>query len=726
METEKASQTLPVQGTHSRFQRFPLMNNHSAVPSHQEGEGGLNIGQITSTLRRRLPIIFGVTTVVSSGALLKTMTSKPTYQADFEILTKPVTVETQVLSSVPQTLSNREQQKQATPEQVLDDTELKLLKSPRVLNPIVKALKPKYPDLTYEVLASKLEVVPVPKSKILSVGFQDESPEKVQAVLKLVSQAYLKYSLDERLADVQQGIEFVDQQLPQLQNRVETLQDKLQNFRQQYNLIDPDSAGKELSGHTSTIGQQRLEAEVKLAEAQSLAQDLTQQQRSGSDDPASTALRENTRYQTLLNQLLDVETQVAKSSGIFTEKAPQIQNLRSQLENLQPLLQKEGRRTENEVASRVRELESRKAVLAQTEEFLKQRVRQLSVISRQYNDIQQDLKIATDNLNQFLTKREALRLDAGQRKAPWQILTPPTKPTPSAGNIQQTGILGAVLGLLLGVGTVLLLEKLSNVLRTPEEVKDATKLPLLGVIPFDPAVELGRISFAEPVPMPELVGVVNQVRQKMGSKHSKNYLNGSSRFLEAFRSLHTNIRLLSPDDLVRSLVISSPSPEEGKSTLAIYLAQAAAALGQRVLLVDTDLRCPRLHEKLQIPNTYGLSSVVTSDVEFEQAIQSYPGEPNLCILTAGQTPPDPTRLLSSKKMQNLMRQFEEAYDLVIYDTPPLLGLADAKLIAAKTDGIVLTVGLDKTKNAAISQALEELKVSSVVPLGIVANGFKES
>lgn len=726
MESEKTSQALLPKTTPIKESRYPLVGT---APSVGDDEGGLNLGQVTATIRRKVPVVLGVTTLVSSGALLKAMTNKPSYQASFAILTKPVTVEAQVLSSVPQTLSNREQQQQPTPEKEIDETTLKLLKSPRLLDPIVRSLKKRYPDITYDQLSQGLVVTPVPKSEILNISFEDENREKVKDVLKLVSQAYLKYSLEERLADVQQGIEFVDSQLPALQTRVESLQDKLQLFRQQYSLIDPESAGKQLADQTSRIEQQRLEAEVQFAEARALANNLRQQltqvkQRAIS----SSALRDNTRYQSLLNQLLEVEAQIAKQSGTFKPQAPQIQVLKAQLDNLQPLLESEGKRTETEAVSRVRELESRRVILAQTEGFLKQRVRQLALVSRQYADIQQELKIATDNLNQFLTKREALRIDAGQRKTPWQIMTPPTAPRPSAGNIKQTGALGAVLGLLLGVGTALLLEKMSNVLRTPEDASDLAKLPMLGVIPFNPSlIESEASSLMHPVPVPELAALVGQSRHPL--KHgpgSKLYGYKISPFLEAFRSLHTNIRLLDPDTVVRSLVVSSPLSGDGKSTVALYLAQAAAALGQRVLLVDTDLRCPQLHSRLKLSNLDGLSSVITSDIGFEHAVQQSPLEPNLFVLTAGQIPPDPTRLLSSKRMQQLMQQFEEAYDLVIYDTPPLLGLADAKLVAANTDGIILTVGLDKTKSSALTQTLEGLRLSSVTPLGMVANGFKHS
>ena len=724
MENHQNSQPLPPENSTARkFQWLPPIN---PAQSSEEDEGGLNLGQVFSTLKRGLPVIIGVTIVVTSAAMLKALSSKPIYQAGFEILTKPVTAESQVISSARQTSGNEE--RGTASESTVDATKLKLLKSPKVLAPIADQLKSKYPTITEEELATNLSVViPVPTSEILAVSLQDANPEKVKAILKLVAAAYLNYSLEERLADVRQGIDFVNAQVPQLHQRVDAVQDRLQTFRQQYNLIDPDSTAKRLSDQTNTVSQQGLETRIKLNEARALYNDLQQLLRQ-SDDPASIALSGNARYQALLSQLLTVEGEIAKESSLFKDNTPNVQVLKEQQQNLVPLLQREGRRVQEEVASQIRALEYRDRILGESANQLNQQVKQLSVVSRRYTDIQQELKIATDNLNQFLTKREALRIDAGQRKTPWQILTPPGEPIPSAANVKRTTILGVILGVLMGIGVALLLDKLSSVLHDPEEIKEISKFPVLGVIPFSRELEdieeLG--SLRKLTSFGDIGGLMQQMGQKIGLNNgAKSRYYTASPFLEAFRSLYTNIRLLSSDTQVRSIVISSSTPAEGKSTISVHLAQAAAALGQRVLLVDTDLRRPKVHEQLGLVNTSGLSNAISSNLEVERLIQQSPGESNLFILTAGQIPPDPTKLLSSQKMQNLMEQFKAAYDLVIYDTPPLVGLADTKLIASKTDGIVMVVRLGKTKRSVLSKALEGIKLFSVPVLGMVINGSRE-
>ena len=691
MENEQQLQKITVPSSARRFQKISPVNYAPAVT---DDEGGLNLGQVVDALRQRILIILGMAVLVAVASSMKARDSKPTYQASFEILTNPITVETQVISSVPQTLSNKEGQQGSA--KGVDPTKLKVLKSPTVLSPIAKKLQSEYPDINYDEIASNLKVTPQTGSEILVVGYTDQDPRKVRAILDLVAEAYLKYSLEERLADVRQGIDFVDAQLPQLQKRVQAIQDQLQSFRQQYNLIDPDSQGKQLVDQMAKVGQQRFDTKAKLNELQSLYQNLSQELAKTKDGAiASSALSGNANYQKLVSQILDIEAQAAKDSSVFQEISPKIQVFREQEKNLRPLLIKEGQRVQVELAGKIRELEAQDRFLAQTESDLTQSIKQLSAVSRKYVDIQRELKISTDNLDQFLTKREALRIDAGQRKTPWQILTPPTTPIPSEVNVKRSAILGFVLGLLLGVGIALLLEKVGNLIRSVEQIKSLSKLPLLGVIPYNKGL-------ADP---------------------KKNQTNHA--FVEAFRSLYTNILLISPDAQIKSIIVSSSMSGEGKSTLSIYLAQAAAVLGQRVLLVDTDLRIPKLHERLNLDNSFGLSTLIISEnLDFDLVVQSSFLDSNLSVLTSGQIPPDPTKLLSSKKMQSLMARFEETYDLIIYDMPPF-GLADVKLLAPKVDGIIMVTGLNKTKASQLTKILEELRLSAISVLGIVANGSKD-
>jgi capsular exopolysaccharide synthesis family protein len=370
------------------------------------------------------------------------------------------------------------------------------------------------------------------------------------------------------------------------------------------------------------------------------------------------------------------------------------------------------------MASNIQILETRNQVLTQTLSRLNQQVKRLSAILREYNDIQQELEIASANLNQFLSKREALRIDAAQKEVPWQLLTPPGEPQATPASLKKNLMLGALLGLLLGIGIALLLDKLSDILHTSQEVKEVAQLPILGVIPLDK--ELRTLA---------LPGGLSPLIQPATPELSNGYQDRGqlvSPFYEAFRFLYANIRFLSLDPPIRSFVISSATPAEGKSTVAIYLAQAAAAMGQRVLLVDADLRHPSLNARLKLINDWGLTHLLASNsLDFNSAIQRSPLEDNLFVLTAGLSPPDPIKFLASQKMQALMEQLEAAFDLVIYKAPSLIGFADTYLLSAQTNGLLLVAGLGTLKRSLLKQALDELRVSGTSILGVVANRTKD-
>lgn len=689
---------------------------------NESDEGGLDLGQVVATVRRKAMLIAGITFAVAGLAALKAITDTPVYQGQFEILTEPITVETKIISSAnPDTLSN---QKDGT-ETETSEVKLKILKSPEVMAPIVKQLQTRYPDFNYKTLFENLNITPIgTKSEVLTITYQNPDAKQVQFVLDIVSRAYLDYSLNSRKVGINRGIKFVEAQLPKLQSRVSIQQERLQKIRQRYNLVDPEAKGKQLSELLGAFGKQQLEAQIQLSEAKALyttlQKELTDQDTGTAVAPTLTA---NTRYQNLLNQLLEIDAQAAKDSVLLGEESPEIKTIRQQRQNLLPLIRQEGQRVARETSIRIQELETRNLILNQTLERVNREVKQLSLVLRQYNDIQRELEIATGNLNQFLSRREALRIEAAQREIPWRLLTPPEEPQPQSASLKKNLLLGSILGLLLGLGAALATDKLSNLLYTSQELKEIAKLPILGVIPFERNLERS-LSSGEDKLLP--ISLVDRAITQVNG-HKKNQSSIAPAFFEAFRFLYTNIRLLSSDPPIRSFVVSSAADEDGKSTVAIHLAQTAAAIGQRVLLVDTDLRYPSLHERLMIPNKEGLTDLLAQDtLELNDVIVRSPAEDNLFILTAGSIPADPTRLLASVKMQELMKKLQAAFDLAIYKAPSLSEFADSYLLANYTNGILFVAGLGKLKRPVLEQALEELKISATPVLGIVANRAKNS
>ncbi|UBF25418.1 P-loop NTPase [Kovacikia minuta CCNUW1] len=398
-----------------------------------------------------------------------------------------------------------------------------------------------------------------------------------------------------------------------------------------------------------------------------------------------------------------------------------------------------------EVNSQLSVLEVRQREINKAENYWNGQLKRLPITAREYTDLQRELKVATESLNRFLETRENLQVQAAQKEVPWQLIASPEVPSIPLSSAWRNLILGIVGGLFAGVGAALLAERLDNTFHSLEDLKKQVKLPVLGVIPF---YEAGQSQSQSSATISQLFRP--RKLKRLFRRRPRLTPHTHSLFLEAFRSLHANIRLLQTDPAIASLTISSSLPGDGKSTVSVNLAQAAAAMGQRVLLVDADLRKPRISTLLGLDNSRGLSELIATDLHPNQAIQQihHTEKPvfsetasetdsgieqvqdipfwgdNLFVLTSGQIPADPTKLLSSPKMRQLVEHFQTLFDLVIYDTPPLINLADSSLLAPSTDGVILVAGLGKTDRAALAAAIESLRTSRIPVLGIVANNLR--
>lgn len=200
-------------------------------------------------------------------------------------------------------------------------------------------------------------------------------------------------------------------------------------------------------------------------------------------------------------------------------------------------------------------------------------------------------------------------------------------------------------------------------------------------------------------------------------------LNPKSSISEQYRTVRTNIQFSSVDEEIHSIMVTSAEPAEGKSTTVANLAVTFAQQGKRVLLVDGDMRKPTVHYTFQIQNLYGLTNVLTKQKAFEEVVTST-DVPNLDVLTSGPIPPNPAELLASKAMVDFLNKLERIYDIVLFDTPPLLAVADAQILANICEGSVLVIGSGKTEVEHVVKAKELLAAAKGKLLGAVLNNKK--
>lgn len=717
-------------------QSVPRNYQGNSSESSDEEKVLKELGKLLAAARRRAIVIGAVTIAVSAGLMYKLSNRPPVFEGAFQLLVEPVNTAESRLQAI---LTETEGNKYATingKDFGLDySTQIKVLKSPTVMEPIMERIDEKYPDVkAFEILVER----PFEESqgtRILRVSYKDGDPRKVKFVLERVFEGYLEYSKESRLANLNNGIDFIKSTLPALQKRVDDLQTKIQTLRQQYALMDPDFQSRKLLEQSSGLEGRRVETQARLAELRVHYATLKKMFDEG--NVAAVLSQDTGAYSILIRDLHGVESEMVAASARLEEEHPTVKVLRERQQDLRDRSRREAGSILEKAAGEIRELEASDRTIAEAQNRLDRQSVVLPAVSRQYADFQRELQVATDTLNRYLSKLDGLQIDAKVQESPWEPIAPPGKPKALGGVTRKMRILTVIVGFVLGIGVAFLLEILNNVFHTPDELEDDTKLPLLAVIPFArefrrrPAPTQGAGRQVAPVGAGEPKATMALATQRRVRGVARGVARGGaaqwygvSPLLEAFRTLYTNIRLLSPEEPIHSLVISAATPGEGKSTVAMHLAQTAAAIGQRVLLVDADMRSPKLHTKLDLPNLQGLSDAISTDLSLNDAIQRSPSDDNLFLLTAGAISSDPIKLLSSKKMNSLMEQFQDFFDLVIYDTPPLVGLADASILAAETDGLVMVVGIDKTDRPMVNKALDGLRISGSRVLGLVANRIK--
>ena len=711
-----------------------------SAQSHSRGKN-----QFWKGIWRRAILILGITAATTSGTYLWTNHQTPEYRGSFQLF----------IPSNSDAETGEELLEQPQPE-LSYASQVKLLQSPKLMSGIIENIKARYPEVNYSSLfnqktgptafeSDKLSITPIPDTRILEVSYRDTEPQKVQFVLENIAKSYLDSSRqEERFDPNKEKLKLIENQLNPLQSRVETIKKELLNLQQQYSFITPEIKTQQLTEQIGQLEAEKLETRAQL-EQQKASYLVLQQQLGLQPEQAmlASALSQSPRYQALLQKLLELETNIAIESARFTDQAPQIQALLDQRQRILPLLSEEAKRVLGQdlaninpqilsfqdsirmgliqqlvtTANQIEMLEIRTQVLDKAAQNLNESARAFPSVMRRYSDLEQELEVATNRLNDLSLRRQELQLVVTPPPPPaWELIAEPSIPRNQEGELISVYpivplnlALGGLAGIVLGVAAAQLVERLDNVFHNTNEVTDRVPLPLLGVIPASdealmlPAATMPRIAVSTP----------------------RTYEPSCTPFQEAFRSLSANLRLLDPESPVRSCVVSSATPADGKSTVAMNLAMGAAAMGQRVLLVDADLRQPKVHRMLQLPNERGLSDVLIQNLEIQDAVQQTLGDENLFVLTAGQPIADPTRLLSSVSMQALMGQLTEVFDLVIYDTAPLLGLADANLLAPHTNGLMMVVGVGKTDRAAVDLALRELQMAGVPVLGMVANGDKQ-
>ena len=696
----------------------------------------LNLLPLLRTCKRKALLILGITALVTflySYRDSRSATSAE-YAGSFQLLVEPLTLEERSLQ--PSSLVDSKGVPNAKLLEIDYPTVLRILTSSDLLSKIAEDVREEYPDFTINQLAENLNVQRISNgknkfdaSKIISISYVEDDPKLVQLVLETTARRYLDYSLNNRKQGIDRGLQFVEAQLPELNQKVARNLDKIQKLQEDHQIVEADTKGESLLTKVRDLEAQRLETQKEIEEQTKIINNLQSKLGITADEAITiAALRENPNYQSLTQQLKEKENAIAIASATFNSSSPQMVDLQEEKQKILDLLDREksrivgNERVSNrldrfvflndsdsillslveqlvESTNQLNTLEARQQTLARNADLFDQQAADFPEVSRKYKNLQQELEIANRTREQLLVQRDRLQLQASQTQSPWTLVSQPRVMSDDAGNPtslatdSQGGIFkGLLLGLLLGTGTAILMEKIRNTFYTVEDLADAAKSsPVLGEIPFNEhfALEEGRS------PIESLF----EVRKASDNKYSS-YLDlartkEDAIFINAFNKLYANLYFRYRDRALNSVTICSPSQGDGKSTVALYLANAIASSGKKVLLVDANSFSYQLPKRLISAEQVGdnLYAIIVSQEVFN----------------------------NTDRREELMNELKNSYDFVVYDTPSLLDSVSTGLLSVNTDGILLVTAIGKTKKSSFDKAIEQIKSFDLPFLGIVAN-----
>ena len=620
-------------------------------------------------------------------------------------------------------------------------------------------------------------------TKIFKVSYKGQDPTEVQTVLDIASETFVTYSTEDRETSIKAGVKFIDKQLPALQQTLNNLKNKQKQIRQQYDLVDPTAKNALLLEQVDDLNKQKTTIERQLLSLKTLSTSLQQQLGISSADALVLAsLNQDPERLSLQKELLDIQSQLINAQSVFTDKSVRVENLEERSRNVRNLLRK---RTQEllkqfstsvsidspilsdfqdpirlklieqfvETTNQIKALESQLPSISSERQQVDDTVKKLPSIINQYTALEREIKLTEEVLDKLLVQRETLKVESAQ-ELPWQLISKPQIPLDEKGlpsgeapkrlNLILAGFGG---GLLLSTLFTFFWEKYKDVFFSADDVEDILALPLFGRVPkYNTSVvsksrpfSLKKSQQSKASKQPKISKQAN-TSQKLESLErlenaatlapSKNIADKSWNnnslplnwlvFVNVFDDMYAELSFYYRTPPLRAITISSIEPGDGQSLVALNLAIAATKKGKRVLLVDASGKKSTLCHRLNLTGQKGFNYLLTHNVDLESVIQEVPQNSNLYVVAS----PTEDRISSQhlwSRMEYIMSELQERFDLVIYDLPHFNETTDVYFMTSCTDGMLLVVGVNKTKQSSTKKVLKKATDLRLPLLGAIAN-----
>jgi polysaccharide biosynthesis transport protein len=566
-------------------------------------------------------------------------------------------------------------------------------------------------------------VQPIKDTRLVEVSFSNPDPKFAADAVNAIFDSFIEMNIETRYGAAEQATEFLTKQINTLRSEIEGMETKLQAYGAEKNIVSLGNKETATEANLSEMNRALTEAQIdtarKLANYNAI--------RNASPDYFPETLT-NPLIQKLREDYLGLNREYSRKLETFTPELPEMQRLKKDVERAKKALETETqnliRRAESDYKAALKNEKSLEEVFNRQ----KNAAVQLSSGEILYNSLMTQIDNKKNVLDALMKRQSETGVSAQLKELGTSNVTVVERAevplSPSSPNRKKDMLKGLLFGLIGGVGLAFFLNFLDNSVKTAADVEKYAKLPSLGFVPAISQDRSGNSAGRKIFKKNPAVSVVESRNSKKIPKDASiemiTHLFPRSGISESYRLIRTSVLLSLASEKSRVLVFSSPLPGEGKTATTCNLAVTLTQAGKKVVVVDADMRKPRQHKIFNIKNTNGLTNYLTSAVKVESVIKET-SIPGLFLVNSGPLPPIPSEILGSEKIAGFLEHLRKTFDYILIDTPPILAVTDALVLAPLADGLILVVWEGKTPRAALKKAKERLDLMQIKSLGVIIN-----
>lgn len=540
-------------------------------------------------------------------------------------------------------------------------------------------------------LMGALGVEPIRRSRLVRVSITSPDPDLSARVANGVVENFIESNLDRKIDASSFAKRFLETSLADMKARLETAERALIEFAQEQQIVEADNQATLASQNLGMLNESLAEAKDARIKAESRLRTAQTGQVDALPEVQASALIAQLRQ-----TRAQINAEYQQKLVTFKPDFPEMRQLKGRIDETDRQIAEAIALIKASIDAEYRAAIERENLLLAQLNQVKTEVLDVRGRSIDYNILQREVDTSRQQYEALLKRYEEVGLAGGVGTNNMSIVDRAQPPySPFQPNMRRNLMFGLMLGLVLGIGLALLVEFLDDTIKTPQDIEKKLLLAVLGVIPKLKNTETAAAALEDP----------------------------RSAFSESYRSLRTGLQFATDKGVPRTLVVTSASMAEGKSTTALALAQNFAQLGKRTLLIDCDLRNPSLHKRIPgVLNENGLSSYLSGAIKPQEMVVAT-GIDNLSFAPTGPLPPNPAELLGSPRMNALLTVASHKFDLVILDGPPVLGLADAPILAHLAAGTLLVVEAAETRVGVVQAAVKRLQAARARVVGAVLTKY---